>query len=160
MAAIAKGGRGGRVFRGRMAPAWLGAPQRRSHSSGVSVRKRSSKSVRKTSRGVGYTVSERQEFDDWMARRKDVHPLDEADEFLNLLKVSKFSVAQAAAKVGKSVSYLVRRIKSRRILVLSRVSDDELRAALVCEVSFVAGDIYRLERRKDVLESALRKLDS
>ena len=55
-------------------------------------------------------------------QRKDVHPLDEADEFLNLLKVSKFSVAQAAAKVGKSVSYLVRRMKLADLDPMARKS--------------------------------------
>lgn len=45
-------------------------------------------------------------------QREDVHPLDEAEGYKALLKADKrYGVAEVAAKVGKSPSYIYRRLK-------------------------------------------------
>jgi ParB/RepB/Spo0J family partition protein len=57
-------------------------------------------------------------------QREDIHPLDEAEGYRSILKASKaYTVAIVAAKVGKSESYVYRRLKLLEL-------EPDLRAAL------------------------------
>jgi ParB/RepB/Spo0J family partition protein len=44
-------------------------------------------------------------------QRQDIHPLEESESFLNLIKSEKYSVQTLAAKIGKSLQYIYSRIR-------------------------------------------------
>lgn len=49
-------------------------------------------------------------------QREDIHPLDEAEGYKQLMEKAKYDVAGIAAKVGKSASYVYQRLKLAELL--------------------------------------------
>jgi ParB family transcriptional regulator, chromosome partitioning protein len=53
-------------------------------------------------------------------QREDIHPLEEADGFARLLDLPSYSVAVLAERMGKSESYVVKRLALRSLIPMAR----------------------------------------
>jgi ParB/RepB/Spo0J family partition protein len=87
-------------------------------------------------------------------QRDDVHPLDEADSYQQLLNVCGYEVETIAGELGKSISYVYQRLKLRDLVPKAR---DYLVEGMITVGHAIL--IARLEpaRQAEVLKDGLRR---
>lgn len=85
-------------------------------------------------------------------QRQDVHPLDEAESFEQLMKVGKATADEVAAKLGKSRSHVFQRLKLLSLCekVRKAFAEDQISASVALCIARIPGEKLQLDALKEM----------